>query len=141
MSRIGSGGGIPPKPTDTQPVDHRSDVGKTPGEAGKVGNKQVDSFSRAGPAIESKMQELGGAALAKKLNFTSEDLAVLAQQFAAIMRHNPNADRLKRAKLMAKAILKKKNAPVRGKLAKLLDDENEELSDQDRKSLEEMYDM
>lgn len=139
MSRIGSGSGIPPKPTDNQPVGDRPQVGaEKTDQAGK--SKNVDSFQRAGN-IEAKLQQLGGPQLAQKLSFSNADLAVLAQQFAGIVRQNPNADRLKRAKLFAKVILKKKGAPVRGKLAKLLDEENEELSDQDRKSLEEMYDM
>jgi hypothetical protein len=142
MSRIGSGG-IPPKPTDTPAVGERADVKRESGDlgAGKVSQKVVDSFQRSGAALESKMQALGGAQLAQKLSFSSEDLAVLAQQFAGIVRNNPHADRLKRAKLFAKAILKKKGAAARGKLARLLDDENEEHSEQDRKSLEEMYDM
>jgi hypothetical protein len=141
MTRIG-GSGIPPKPTDTQPVGERPEVGAQKGaeQAQKAGAKNVDSFQRAGN-IEAKLSQLGGPQLAQKLNFTNQDLAVLAQQFANIVRQNPNADRAKRAKLFAKTILKKKGAPVRGKLAKLLDEENEELSEQDRKSLEEMYDM
>src|SRR5688572_6456176 len=126
MTRIGGGSGIPPKPTDTQPVGPDVAAQKGAEQAKGAGAKNVDSYQRAGN-IEAKLSALGGPQLAQKLNFTSADLAVLAQQFANIVRQNPNADRAKRAKLFAKAILKKKGAPVRGKLAKLLDEENEEL--------------
>ena len=50
---------------------------------------------------------------AAKQNFTNEDLAMLAQTFGNIVRQNPNADRLKRAKLFSKAILKKKRVRLR----------------------------
>src|SRR5262245_57208489 len=121
MSKIGNGGNIPNKPIDTSSVGERREAQKSgTGETAKPGSKPLDSFQR----VESKLQELGGPQLTQKLSFTNADLAVLAQQFSLIVRNNPNADRLKRAKLFAKAILKKKGAKVRGKLAELLDDEN-----------------
>ena len=141
MSRIG-GGGIPPK--GTQATEQKADLKSKEGiqqfkqAAGKeVPQKVVDSFQRAGPALETKIQQLSSKALAAKLNFTNEDLAMLARVFNDILRKNPSADRLKRAKLFAKAILKKK----KGKLAKLFDEDNEDYTEEDRQSLEEMFEI
>ena len=81
--------------------------------------KQIakDSFERAaaqdrvggqvGPQLE-KLQALAGKGAVGKVQFTNEDLAYLANTFAMIIKQNPNASRLKRARLFTKAILKRK---------------------------------
>lgn len=132
MSRIGGAGGPPKAPpqVEQQPADLKSREGvqKFRQTAGTEVPKQVvDSFQRAGPALESKLQAMGGKPLAK-LNFTNADLAVLAQTFAGIISQNPTADRLRRARLFAKAILKKRRF---GKI----------FAGADEKDLEEMFDI
>lgn len=134
MSKIG-GGGIPPKtpgttPAENQPADLKTKDGvqKFRETAGKdIPTKVVDSFSRAGPALESKLQSLSNK-VSPKLNFTNADLALLAQTFAHILKKNPNADRLKRAKLFAQAIIKKR------RFGKIFENADEE-------ELEEMFDL
>lgn len=143
MTRIGGGG--PQKPTiDPQPADLRSDKGVAQFKeaVGKeVPQKVVDSFQRAGSAIEAKLQNLTGTQLANKLNFTNADLALLARSFAEVLRKNPNADRFERSKMFAKAILKKKGLAKRSRLNDLLDEDNEAYDERDRKALEELYEM
>jgi hypothetical protein len=146
MTRIGSGG--PPKagtvPTAEQTADLKTKEGLQQFKevAGRhVPQQVVDSFQRAGPALEAKLQNLSGQALAAKLNFTNEDLALLARTFAGILRAHPNATRYERSKLFAKAILQKKGSPKRGKLSRLLDEENEGYDENDRRALEELYDV
>lgn len=145
MTRIGGGG--PPKPGQIpgdQPADLKSQQGvqQFKEAAGKqVPQKVVDSFQRAGPALEAKLAKLSGTQLANKLNFTNADLALLARSFAEVLRQNPNASRFERSKAFAKAILKKKGFAKRGRLSKLLDDENEEYDENDRRALEELYEV
>ena len=145
MTRIGGGG--PPKPGITPPAEQQANLKSQQGvqqfkqAAGKeVPQKVVDSFQRAGSAIEAKLQNLSSAQLAQKLNFTNADLALMARTFATVLRENPNADRKERSRAFAKAILKQKGLGKRSKLADLLDDENEEHSDRDRQALQELYD-
>lgn len=146
MTRIGGGG--PPKPGTLPPTDKPADLKSKEGvqqfkdAAGTlVPQKVVDSFQRAGPALEATLQNLGSTALAQKLNFTNEDLALLARTFAGLLRSHPNANRRERSKMFAKAILKKKGTGKRSKLNRLLDDENEDHDDNDRRALEELYEM
>lgn len=148
MTSVGGGGG-PKKPVGA-PTDaaERADLDSTQGlrefkkAAGQeVPQKVVDSFQRAGAKIEAKLQNLSGTALAQKINFTNEDLALLARTFAVVLQQQPNADRLTRSKLFAKAILQKKGLSRRGKLSNLLDDENSAYDEKDRKALEEMFEL
>jgi hypothetical protein len=74
----------------------------------------TDRFERAAPNIEKSLQ-MSGKAIAGKIQFTNEDLASLAATFAGILKQHPRADRKERARLFARAILKKK------KLNKLLE--------------------
>ena len=146
MSRIGGGGppktgGIPPKQADAD-LQTKDGVQKFKQAAGKnVPQTVVDSFQRAQGTVASTLQQLSGPALANKLNFTNTDLALLAQAFALVLRKHPNASRRDRAKLFAKAILKKKVGGKSTPLGRLLDDENEDLDEQDRKALETLYEM
>ena len=70
---VGGGSGVPPKPPGVQadkPADLKSDKGvkQFREAAGKdVPKKIVDTFQRAGPALEAKLQSLNSAALAQKL--------------------------------------------------------------------------
>ena len=146
MTRIGGGG--PPRtgtvPPSEQPANLKTKEGvqKFKNAAGRhVPSQVVDSFQRAGPAIAAKLHGLSGTALAQKLNFTNKDLAILARTFAGILRAHPNANRKERSKLFAKAILTNKGMGKRGKLADLLDDENEDYTDDDRRALEDLYAM
>ena len=147
MDKIG-GGGVPPKGSGTsQPVDPadlttKQGVQQFKEAAGKqVPQKVVDSFQRAGGAIEARLQTLSGPALAQRLNFTNTDLALMARAFAAVLRDNPNADRLARSKLFAKTVLKNKGVPKHSRMSQLLDDANEENSESDRQALQELYEM
>lgn len=146
MTRIGGGGS--PKPGALPPTDQPADLKSKEGvqqfkeAAGKqVPQKVVDSFQRAGPALEAKLSNLSSAALATKLNFTNADLALLARTFAAVLRKKPNANRRECSLMFAKAIIKKKGLGKRSRLSDLLDDENEEHSERDRKALQELYEM
>lgn len=61
------------------------------------------------PPMESRIQAaIVGKTQAARLQFSNEDIAFLASTFAAILNQHPNADRLKRATLFSKAILKQK---------------------------------
>ncbi|MEZ4271863.1 MAG: hypothetical protein R3C68_10680 [Myxococcota bacterium] len=136
MSKIGSGG-VPPKAPGLSPADFQ---GKQPAQTTKQapGSPKLDSFQRTGTAVESVLQTTDGKMLAQKLQFSNEDLAMLAKTFALVLRQHPNADRRKRSRLFAKTILKRRGKKGFGDL---LDEDNEEHSEHDRKSLEEMYDM
>jgi hypothetical protein len=139
MSSIGGAGG-PGSGAPIKPGDLPSGQGAPRG----VDTQQkavVDSFQRAGAQLQAKLESLSGPALAQRISFSNEQLAVLARTVAGIIQQNPGADRKDRAKLFAKAILKKKGMQKRGRLAHLLDDENEEHSDQDRRALETLYEM
>jgi len=142
MTRIG-GGSVPPKPPDgSKPVSNDVEQPATPGASEAAGQKgAVDRFERAGADILAKLQSLSSAALAKHLNFSSEQLAVLARSFALVLRDHPNADRKTRARLFAEVIIKQKGLGKKGPLSKLLDDEDEEQSEQDRKTLRELYEL
>jgi len=144
MTRIGGGGPKPTNVPEQQPADLKSQEGvkQFKEAAGKeVPQKVVDTFQRAAPGIAAKLANLSGAQLATKLNFTNADLAILARAFAATLKKNPNASRKERSIMFAKAILKKKGAGKRSRINDLLDDENEEHSDEDRKALQELYEM
>jgi hypothetical protein len=55
-----------------------------------------------------------------KLQFSNEDLAYLAQAFGSVLKQHPNTNRLKKAQLFAKEVLRRK------KLAQLFSDVSEE---------------
>jgi hypothetical protein len=74
----------------------------------------TDRFERAAPQIDKVLAQ-GGQAIAGKIQFSNAELAQLAAIFASILKQAPRADRKERARLFARAILKKK------KLGKLLD--------------------
>ncbi len=143
MAKIGQ------PPPNTQTLPSQADLSTQKGvqqfkeAAGtKVPQKVVDSFQRAGPNIEAKLAGLSGTALAAHLKFTNQDLALLARIFAAVLQQHPNADRRQRARLFAKTILKKKTkGGKQSKLSRLLDDENEDLDENDRRALEELFDL
>jgi len=147
MSSISGGGGGPvgpkgpggPGQTDGKQVDKGADKGdaKQARSQGPVSTKVVDQFQR-NTQLQAKVSTLSGTQLAQKLNFTDEDMAVLAKTFAQIISQHPNADRKRRAKMFAKAILKK-----RGKkgFSLLMDEDNPDYDENDRKTLEEMFQM
>lgn len=143
MTRIGGGGPKPGQvPDSTADLQSNKGVEQFKQAVGKeVPQTVVDSFQRAGAQLQAKLQSLTGTQLANKLNFTNEDLALLARSFAETLARNPNASRKDRSKLFAKAILQKKGLKKRGRLSQLLDDENDTYDERDRKALEDLYEM
>ena len=124
MSRIGGqGGNVPPKEpevgkTGEKPSVLRTDEDKQQFRAAaakeNVPKAITDRFERAAPQIEKQLQ-MSGSAIAGKIQFSNAELAQVAATFAAILKQAPRADRKERARLFAKALLKKK------KLNKLLE--------------------
>lgn len=126
----------PPGPSSTPTVRstestesgvHKANVDTTSGRSPGV----HDRFERqqggvAGSQLGNHLQALARHGAPAKVVFSNEDLAYLANTFAALIRQNPKASRAKRAKLFTKAILKGHK-----KLGKLLEkvpeDEAEEL--------------
>ena len=124
MTRIG-GGSKPPSTPPTQATEQAGQKAQAKeGQAAQKSDaaaKPGDQFEAVRPSLASRLQSLQGQKLGAKLNFSNADLADLVRAFAGVLKQNPGADRLKRAKLFAKAVLKKKK-----KLRKLLDSADEE---------------
>lgn len=88
----------------------------------------VDKFERSvGAQLGNRLQALTGKTTAAKIQFSNEDIAYLASTFAAILTQNPSASRLKRARLFAKAILKRKR--LRKAFAGVPEQEMEQMCD------------
>src|SRR5690349_4682028 len=113
MTRIG--GNKPPKDSDAAKAAESPGVLRTEedkqqfrSEAAKQGvSKHVtDRFEAAAPKIE-KVLASSGKAITGKIQFSNEELAQLAAAFGAILKQYPRADRKERARLFARAILKK----------------------------------
>ena len=85
---------------------------KAPSDLGGAKGKAIkDRFERqqaaaTGAQLSAHLQALANRGVTGKVVFSNEDLAYLANTFAALIRKNPNASRAKRAKLFTKAILK-----------------------------------
>jgi hypothetical protein len=103
----------PPRTAARRPSDV-TDPGAPKG-AGEVstgkGQGITDRFERQQSGITSsqlgsQLQSLATRAPPGKIQFTNEDLAYLANTFAALIRQHPKANRSKRAKMFTKAILK-----------------------------------
>jgi hypothetical protein len=83
-----------------------------PGDIGAAKGEGIrDRFERQQSAVTSaqlgpQLQGLASRGVTGKVVFSDEDLAYLANTFAALIRKNPKANRAKRAKLFTKAILK-----------------------------------
>jgi hypothetical protein len=89
-----------------------------------------DLFERSsgvGAQIESRLQPLANKSQAAKVHFSSQDLEALANTFASILSENPQADRLKRARLFAAAILRRKR--LKKLFAGVADQEMEQMCD------------
>ena len=90
-----------------------SGASKAPAEAsGAKGESIKDRFERqqlgaTGAQLGAQLQTLASRGAPGKVVFSNEDLAYLANTFAALIRQNPKANRAKRAKLFTKAILKR----------------------------------
>lgn len=84
------------------------DIAQTQPDAG-----ERDSYERQLPSnapqatAQAAPSPLLGRFNAGKVQFTQDDLAYLAQTFASVLQQNPNAPRLLRARLFARAILKR----------------------------------
>lgn len=81
----------------------------TESESGAV--DKFDKFDRQAKAgaqlLEARLAGLAKGGSATKIQFSNEDVAYLANTFAAILLKNPGADRLKRARLFSKTVLKR----------------------------------
>lgn len=111
--------GRPPGGIDV-PQAPETDAAKTPdkgvGTKGKSQGQEPDKFEgreRAATAppsapMDTRLQALAGKTAALKVQFTNVELAELASVFAQLLTQHPNANRLKRARLFTKAILKRK---------------------------------
>lgn len=110
-------------PTTRAPTEHTdSGAHKLGAETSGAKEQAVqDSFERpqgglSGSGLKAHLQTLAARAAPGKVTFSNEDLAYLANTFAALIRQNPKASRSKRAKLFTRAILKGNK-----KLGKLLE--------------------
>src|SRR4051812_23921316 len=110
-------GDVPPRPTTEEPQEAQAKApAAAPAEAAAPTEQPpVDKFERKGGGVNKQLQtrlqalaNKAGAGAAAKIQFSNEDLAYLANTFAALVNQNPNASRTKRARLFAKAILKRK---------------------------------
>lgn len=132
----GRQGGSPDIPS--RAADEPSQAAKPgpPEAAAKEAAVEKDAFER--PAVhqpqsqvqsqlQTRLQNLANRPQAAKLQFSSDDLAYLAQTFAALVQQNPGANRLKRARLFAKAILKRSR--IRHMFAGVPDAEMEQMCD------------
>jgi hypothetical protein len=91
---------------------------------------RADLFERSsgvGTQIETRLQPLANRSQAAKVHFSSQDLEALANTFASILSENPQADRLKRARLFAAAILRRKR--LKKLFAGVADQEMEQMCD------------
>ena len=125
-------GGRPPIKSDLpRPVDETATEAKTAATPAAPETKDagpVDKFERSmGTQLGSRLQALAGKATTAKIQFSNEDIAYLASTFAAILKQNPQATRLKRARLFAKAILKRKR--LRKAFAGVPEQEMEQMCD------------
>jgi len=129
MTRIGGGG--PKPPPDSNKVVTQS---QTPSEGSKeiaakdakksgTSEKIADKFELA-----TKLSSLTGKKGMGKTQFSNAEIAELVKAFAGILKQNPTADRLKRARLFAASVL-------RGKKLKKL------FGNIDEGELEEMFDL
>lgn len=96
------------------------------GQAATTENKVLDSFVRAG--LPQRLEQMAGQkAVLGPQQFSNQQLAEVAHQFAVMLRKTPNADRKERAKMFAKAILGSKRF-------------KQIFSDADENDLEKLYD-
>lgn len=119
----------PPTVRSTETTDsgaHKAQVETNPGRGPAV----RDRFERqtggvSGNQLGTHLQALARHGAPGKVTFSNEDLAYLANTFAALIRQNPKANRAKRAKMFTKAILKGHK-----KLGKLLEKVPEEEAEE-----------
>ena len=109
MTRIPGQGQKPPIETSEQPADLRTKEGVQQfreATSKEVPKTVVDSFERAAPQLETKLQALAQkTTVGNKISFTNQDLAEIAKTFAATLKQTPNAARKARAGMFARALL------------------------------------
>lgn len=112
--RPGGSADVPMQAPEDTPT--KAPSGKAAGEAAapKESALSQDAFERqaqnpVNQALHTRLQGVSPKTMAQvqKLQFTSDDLAYLAQTFSALVAQNPGLNRLKRARLFARAILKR----------------------------------
>jgi hypothetical protein len=102
----------PPAPEDTPtkaPSSKAAGETAAPKEAGVKDAFERQGQSQVNQALQTRLQGVSPKTMAQvqKLQFTSDDLAYLAQTFSALVAQNPGLNRLKRARMFARAILKR----------------------------------
>lgn len=111
MTRIGGGG--PKPPPDANEAVKQAQTGPkqkaTSESAGKAAGKTqvADQFELASP-LANKLSNLAGKKGVGKQQFSNAEIGELVKAFATTLRQNSTADRLKRASLFAKLVLKNK---------------------------------
>lgn len=111
--RPGGSADIPLQTPEETPA--KAPTGKLASETAAPKEVDVkDAFERQGQpnvnqALQTRLAGVSPKTLAQvqKLQFTSDDLAYLAQTFSALVAQNPGLNRLKRARMFARAILKR----------------------------------
>lgn len=129
MTRIGGGGPKPPPDADKTIAKQSAASEEAKEIAGKEaskaagGEKITDKFELA-----NKLSSMAGKKGMGKTQFSNAEIAELVKTFAGVLKQNPTADRLKRARLFAASVL-------RGKKLKKL------FGNVDEGELEEMFDL
>ena len=109
MSRIGGGGPKPP-PDAVKNVQSTSENAQTK-EAEAQETQKTSASDKAADKFElrSKLDSITTKkGVGAKTQFTNAEIGELVKTFAAVLKQNPNADRLKRARLFARSVLKGK---------------------------------
>jgi hypothetical protein len=101
--------GAAPRPLGADGTE--SSASRNPELSGPKDHPVRDGFERqggglSGAQLKQSLQALASRGASGKVQFSNEDMAYLATTFAALLRQHPKANRAKRAKLFAKAILK-----------------------------------
>ena len=108
MTKVGGG----PKPPVQVPIHEQTGKAEAQKEAVKADAKgaqvQRDGFEASRSPLANHLQALQAQRGKVKLQFSNAEMAELVKTFGAILKQNPQADRKKRAKLFAEALLKKK---------------------------------
>lgn len=108
MTKIGDGRpGVGPQPTGNEPT--ATNVGPLDKATAEKSKAVLDSFVRAG--VPARLEQMAGTkkAMLGPVQFTNQDLARVAEQFAVWLKKNTGADRKQRAREFARLVMKRKN--------------------------------
>ena len=133
-------GDVPLKPESEENAPqtrgaHAKGASRAPasGPSGKAEAK--DTFGRGeragaghtGAPVDARLQAIQSKTATLKVVFTDAEVAELVKIFAEMLAQNPHTERLKRAKLFARAVLKRKK--LKKVFASLSEAEMEEMCD------------